>query len=75
MTLDKDRTLFGTKIYNHNTKEIGIIIYTWTNVFADGDVPFVTCVDSNGKRYNIEMDAIQPLENFDDDELKELGLN
>ena len=65
MTLNKDRTLFGTKIYNHNTKEIGIILYTWTNVFADGDVPFATCVDTNGKRYNIRMDAIQPLEDLD----------
>ena len=63
MTLkNQDRTMFGTKILNHKTKEIGLLIYTWTNIFADGEVPFATCVDKNGKRYNIEMDAISPIE-------------
>lgn len=57
-----DRTMFGTKIYNHKTKEIGLLIYTWTNTFADGDVPFATCVNPNGKRYNIDMDSISPIE-------------
>ena len=59
---NKDNTLFGTKIINNKTKEIGLVIYTWTNVFADGEVPFATCVDSNGKRYNTPMDNITPIE-------------
>ncbi len=59
---NKDNTLFGTKIINNKTKEIGLVIYTWTNVFADGEVPFATCVDSNGKRYNTPMDNITPVE-------------
>lgn len=59
---NKDNTLFGTKIINNKTKEIGLVIYTWTNVFADGEVPFSTCVDSNGKRYNTPMDNITPVE-------------
>lgn len=59
---NKDNTLFGTKIINNETKEIGLVIYTWTNVFADGEVPFATCVDSNGKRYNTPMDNITPVE-------------
>ena len=59
---NKDNTLFGTKILNNNTNEIGLIIYTWTNVYADGEVPFATCVDSNGKRYNTPMDNITPIE-------------
>ena len=54
--------LFGTKIKNNKTNEIGLLIYTWDNTFADGDVPFATCVDKNGKRYNIEMDNISPIE-------------
>jgi len=62
--LDKNTALFGTKIYNHETKEIGLLIYTWTNVFADGKVPFATCVDSNGKKYNTAMDNIVPLEDL-----------
>ncbi len=59
---NKDNTLFGTKILNNKTNEIGLIIYTWTNVYADGEVPFATCVDSNGKRYNTTMDNITPVE-------------
>ena len=62
MTIEKDRTMFGTKILNHETKEVGLLIYTWTNKFADGNILYATCVDMNGKKYNIEMDAISPLE-------------
>ncbi|MBR2526839.1 hypothetical protein IKE67_10300 [bacterium] len=60
--IEKDRTMFGTKIKNHKTNEYGLLIYTWTNKFADGDIPFATCVDKNGKKYNIEMDLISPIE-------------
>lgn len=63
MTLkNQDRTMFGTKIFNHVTKEQGLLLYTWTNTFADGDVSFATCVDKNGKKYNISMDNISPIE-------------
>lgn len=61
MTL-KDRTMFGTKILNNKTNEIGLLLYTWDNTFADGVVPFATCVDKNGKKYNIEMNFITPNE-------------
>lgn len=63
MRTEKDRTLFGTKIYNNETKEQGIVIYTWTNQFADGDVEFATCVDINGKKYNTVLDNLTPIEN------------
>lgn len=53
---------FGTKILNTKTNEIGLLIKTWENVFADGIVPFATCVDTKGKRYNIELDFIIPIE-------------
>ena len=59
----KDRTMFGTKVLNHQTHEVGLLLYTWVNVFADGKVPFATCVDKNGKKYNIEMDDISPIDN------------
>lgn len=63
MTLkNQDRTMFGTKILNNKTNEIGLLLYTWDNTFADKDVPFATCVDKNGKKYNIEMDFITPIE-------------
>jgi len=59
---NQDRTMFGTKVYNNETKECGIVIYTWTNQFADGDVPFATCVDTNGKKYNTALENLMPIE-------------
>lgn len=58
----KDRTMFGTKVLNHQTHEVGLLLYTWVNVFADGKVLYATCVDKNGKKYKIAMDLISPLE-------------
>lgn len=62
MTIKKDRTMFGTKILNYETQKQGILLYTWTNVYADARVPFATCVDEDGKKYNIDMDSITPIE-------------
>lgn len=59
----KDRTMFGTKVLNHQTHEIGLLLYTWVNVFADDKVLFATCVDKKGKKYNIKMDDISPIDN------------
>ena len=59
---DKDTTLFGTKIFNNETQEMGILLYTWTNSYADGDVPFAKCVGINGKVYNTPMDNISPID-------------
>lgn len=60
--VEKNHALFGTKIKNTETNEMGLLIYTWVNQFADGKVDFATCVDMNGKKYNIALDKIQPLE-------------
>lgn len=62
MTIEKDRTMFGTKVLNHKTKKQGILLYTWTNIYADAEVPFATCVDEDGRKYNIDMDSITPVE-------------
>ena len=59
---DFDRTLFGTKVLNLETQKLGIVLYTWTNVYADGNIPFATCVNENGKKYNVSMDNIQVIE-------------
>lgn len=53
---------YGTKIFNNKTKEIGLLIKTWKNKFADGEVDFATCVDPKGKRYNTALDNINPIE-------------
>ena len=61
---EKDYQLYGTKILNLKTQEIGLLICIWKNTFADGEVDYATCVDKQGKRYNIELDNIR---GFEDD--------
>lgn len=53
---------FGTKILNRKTNEVGLLIKTWLNEFADENIWYATCVDKNGKRYHIELDEIVPIE-------------
>jgi hypothetical protein len=62
--VEKDYKLYGTKILNLKTHEIGLLICLWENKFADKTVYFATCVDRTGKRYNIELDYIR---GFEDD--------
>ena len=45
-------------------QEIGLLICTWKNKFADAEIDFATCVDRQGKKYNIELDNIR---GFEDD--------
>ncbi|MDD3237748.1 MAG: hypothetical protein PHV37_06585 [Candidatus Gastranaerophilales bacterium] len=61
---------YGTKIQNLKTNEIGLLIKVWKNKFADGKIDFATCVDKNGKRYNIELDLITPIKEVEDDSKK-----
>lgn len=58
--------LFGTKILNRQTNEIGVLIKTWKNKFADESIWFATCVDKTGKRYNVKLDEIVPMEEVND---------
>ena len=62
---EKDYQLFGTKILNLKTKEVGLLICIWKNKFADAEVDYATCVDRQGKRYNIELDNIEVLDDFE----------
>ena len=59
----KDYQLLGTKILNLKTQEIGLLICVWKNKFADAEVNFTTCIDKQGKKYNIELDNIRKFEN------------
>lgn len=63
---EKDYMLYGTKVLNLKKQEIGLLICVWKNRFADKTVDFATCVNKQGKRYNIELDAIAPLEQTND---------
>lgn len=47
--MQKYYQLYGTKILNFKTKEIGLLICIWKNTFADGEVDYATCVDKQGK--------------------------
>ena len=61
--VEKDYHLYGTKILNLKTQEIGLLICTWKNKFADSEIDFATCVDRKGRKYNIELDSIRGFEN------------
>ena len=61
---EKDYHLYGTKVLNLKTQEIGLLICTWKNKFADAEIDIATCVDRKGKKYNIELDNIR---GFEDD--------
>ena len=63
--LEKDYQLFGTKILNLKTKEIGLLICSWKNKFADAEVDYATCVNKQGKCYNTELDNIEVLDDFE----------
>ena len=60
----KNYTLYGTRVLNLKTQEIGLLICIWKNKFADAEIDYATCVDKHGKRYNIELDNIR---GFEDD--------
>ena len=96
--IEKDYTLYGTKILNLKTQEVGLLICPRENKYADKtvdclgflprsqsfalmpngivssicslsgrcrtEIRFATCVDKNGKCYNIELDNIR---GFEDD--------
>ncbi len=59
---EKDYQLYGTKILNLQTQEIGLLICIWKNKFADSEVDFATCVNKQGERYNIDLDNIREFE-------------
>ncbi len=61
---EKDYTLYGIKVLNLKTQEIGLLICIWKNKFADQEVDFATCVNKQGKKYDIELDNIR---GFEDD--------
>ena len=63
--LNKDYRLYGTKILNQKTKEVGLLICIWKNKFADGEIDYATCVDRQEKRYNIELDNIEVLDDYE----------
>ena len=60
--VEKDYMLYGTKILNLKTQEIGLLICIWKNKFADGVIDYATCVNKQGKRYDIELDNIKVFE-------------
>lgn len=59
---EKDYQLYGRKILNLKAQEIELLICIWKNKFADAEIDLATCVDKQGKRYNIELDNIRGFE-------------
>ena len=61
---EKDYHLYGTKVLNLKTQEIGLLICIWGNKSADKTVDYATCVDKLGRRYSIELDNIEVLDDY-----------
>ena len=61
---EKDYQLYGTKVLNLKTQEIGLLICIWENKFVDKTVDYATCVDKLGRRYSIELDNIEVLDDY-----------
>lgn len=62
--IEKDYKLYGAKILNLKTQEIGLLICLWEIKFADRTGDSATCVDKTGKRYSIELDNIRGFEDY-----------
>ena len=62
--VEKNYKLYGTKILNLKTQEIGLLICIWENKFAYKTVDYATCVDKLGRRYSIELDNIEVLDDY-----------
>ena len=60
--MEKDYTLFGQKATNCQTDEIGIVLYTWKNVFADAIIDMACWVNRKGKVFQMYLDNLTPVE-------------
>lgn len=60
--MEKDYTLFGQKATNCQTDEIGLVLYTWKNVFADAIIDMAAWVNQKGKLHQLRLDDIIPVE-------------
>ena len=52
---EKDYALYGTKVLNLKTQEIGLLICIWKNKFADSEIDSATCVDKQGNLRYLHM--------------------
>ena len=62
--LNKDYRLYGTKILNQKTKEVGLLICIWKNKFADAEVDYATCVNKQGKSNNNKLYNIEVVDDY-----------
>lgn len=56
--VEKDYKLYGTKILNLKTQEVGLLICLWKNRYVDKTVDITTFVDKMRKKYNITIENI-----------------
>jgi hypothetical protein len=60
--MEKDHTLFGQKAVNTQTDELGIVLYTWKNTYADAIIDMACWVNQNGKVFQLYLDNLTPIE-------------
>lgn len=66
---------YGTKVYDTNKKQIGLLIKTYPLKYVDNpDLMGAKVVDINGKAYPTRLDNLVPVEDLDDQQLKEFNI-
>ena len=66
---------YGTKVYDHKKKSIGILIRTYNLGYVDApDAMAAKVVDIQGKLYAVNLDNLTPVNDLTDEQIKELNI-
>jgi hypothetical protein len=66
---------YGTKVYDTNKKQIGILIKTYPLNYADTpDLMGAKVVDTNGKVYPAQLDNLLPIDELEEEDLKNFNI-
>lgn len=62
---------YGTKVYDTNKKQIGILIKTYPLKYVDApDLMGAKVVDTKGKVYPARLDNLLPVDTLEEEDLK-----
>ena len=66
---------YGTKVYDTNKKQIGILINTYPLKYVDNpNLIGAKVVDTKGKVYPTKLDNLIPIEDLDNEQLMEFNI-
>jgi len=66
---------YGTKVYDSNKKQIGLLIKTYNLKYADNpNLMGAKVVNIKGKAYPTRLDNLVPVEDLEDEQLKAFNI-